>query len=65
MNVIILSEFNLIKSTLTQAFKRFNCIDAILAINPMNVIGVLQEKHIRPLGLASLILLLLISIRRN
>ncbi|EKO3563534.1 hypothetical protein HJA72_004324 [Vibrio fluvialis] len=44
MNVLILSEFNLIKSTCKQAFRKFNCIDSILTINPMHVLGLLQEK---------------------
>lgn len=50
MNVLILSEFNLIKSTCKQAFRKFNCIDSILTINPMHVLGLLQEKTYCSLG---------------
>ncbi|ELO1776185.1 hypothetical protein QXB69_004323 [Vibrio fluvialis] len=51
MNVIILSEFNLIKSTCKQAFRNFSGIDRILTINPMNVLGAIQEKKYSSLGI--------------
>lgn len=50
MNIIVLSEFNLIKSTLKHAFRKFDCIDTILTVNPMNVLSIMQEKTYSSLG---------------